>query len=147
MRLIAVARPKFRNDLANVMRSFIPAERPIPKIGDISGDINIAPMITAGELVSRPMLAIKTEQINIQSWEPPNAIPLLIPLMVPSISVSSAKCKRRRTTLFKKSMATLISSIIACLTSIKKRLRRGGSGVGNCSVITLLYVTLPYHNC
>jgi hypothetical protein len=31
---------------------------PLPTIGPISGEISIAPMITAGELSSRPMVAM-----------------------------------------------------------------------------------------
>ena len=42
----------------------MPKERPIPKIGDIEGEISIAPIITAVELVSKPIEAKAAEQNN-----------------------------------------------------------------------------------
>ncbi len=42
---------------AETIDSWIPRDKPKPKIGDISGDISIAPMMTAVELVSKPIEA------------------------------------------------------------------------------------------
>jgi hypothetical protein len=40
-------------------------DKPTPKMGDINGEISIAPMITATEFVSKPIEANIEEQTNI----------------------------------------------------------------------------------
>ena len=45
---------------------------PIPKIGDINGEINMAPMITAVEFTFNPMDAIKIAKIRIHRFGPLN---------------------------------------------------------------------------
>ncbi len=67
MRLSPTMTPKLTMDLFNVSMSLIPMDKPTPKIGPISGEINMAPITTAGELVFKPMEAIKMEKIKIQA--------------------------------------------------------------------------------
>ena len=62
---------------------------PIPKIGPIKGEINIAPITTAVELAFNPMDAMKIEQIKIQEVCPLKAISARILAFVFSASVSA----------------------------------------------------------
>jgi hypothetical protein len=50
-------------DFNSVLRPIIEA-RPIPIMGDINGATNIAPMMTAGELVIKPRVAILVERMT-----------------------------------------------------------------------------------
>jgi len=50
-------------DFNKVLRPMMDA-RPIPIIGDIRGAINIAPIMTAGELVINPNVAILEDKIT-----------------------------------------------------------------------------------
>ena len=61
---------KLIKDFLRVSISLIAIESPIPSIGPISGDINIAPMTTAVELAFNPTDATKIEQIKIQAVAP-----------------------------------------------------------------------------
>ena len=61
---------KLINDFLNVSISLIAIDKPIPKIGPISGEINIAPITTAVELAFNPMDATKIEQIKIHAVAP-----------------------------------------------------------------------------
>jgi len=61
-RLNITAIKRFFDDLHSSWLSCMPNDNPIPKIGDISGEINIAPIITAVELVSSPIDARTAEQ-------------------------------------------------------------------------------------
>ena len=47
--------------------SLIPIESPTPKIGPIRGEISMAPITTAVELVFRPIEATSIEKIKIQA--------------------------------------------------------------------------------
>ena len=47
--------------------SLIPIERPIPRIGPISGETSMAPITTAGELMFKPMEAIIIEKTRIHA--------------------------------------------------------------------------------
>ena len=60
-----VATPKLLADLLNKVKSLIPTDSPIPKMGPINGEINIAPIITAVLFTFKPIEAIKIEQIKI----------------------------------------------------------------------------------
>ena len=62
---------------------------PIPLMGPINGDINMAPIITAGELLIKPMEATNIEQIRIQIFIEENSISLLISSTVFSLSTPS----------------------------------------------------------
>ena len=50
--------------------SLIPNERPIPKIGPISGDMSMAPMMTGIELMLSPMDAMIIENARIHAFGP-----------------------------------------------------------------------------
>jgi hypothetical protein len=64
-------------------------DNPIPRIGPISGDMSMAPMITAIEFTFKPIDAIKMENINIQAGAPLKEISRFIPAIVASISAPS----------------------------------------------------------
>ena len=66
---------------------------PIPKIGPINGEINIAPITTAVESAFNPIEATKIEHIKIQAVAPLKEISPFIAAMVASLSVSSLKSK------------------------------------------------------
>lgn len=53
-------------------------DKPTPKIGDINGDISIAPMMMAVELVSKPIEARIEEHSNIHKLYPRKVTPLLM---------------------------------------------------------------------
>ena len=80
--------PKLIRDDFKVSMSLIPIEKPIPRIGPISGEISMAPITTAVELTFKPMEAIKIEKTKIQAVCPFIEIPSLIFLAVVSRSVS-----------------------------------------------------------
>ena len=67
LKLSPTMTPKLIRELLKVSISFIPIESPIPKIGPIKGDISMAPITTAGELVFKPIEAIRIEKIRIQA--------------------------------------------------------------------------------
>ena len=58
--------------------SLIATDIPIPKIGPIKGEINIAPITTAVEFAFKPIEAMKIEQIKIQDVCPLNGISAII---------------------------------------------------------------------
>ena len=86
---MAIAIKKCLADTKSVSLSFIPTPSPIPKIGDINGEISMAPMITAGELRSKPSEAIIMEHINNQALAPRIRLLFLIAIIVPSRSEPS----------------------------------------------------------
>ena len=55
--------------------SFVPSPRPTPKIGPISGETSMAPMITATEFTFRPTEASTIANPRIQAFGPRKAIP------------------------------------------------------------------------
>ena len=63
-------------------------DNPIPRIGPINGEINMAPITTAVELAFKPIEATKIEQINIHTVAPLNGISALMAATVASRSVS-----------------------------------------------------------
>ena len=80
--------PKLIIEPFSVSTSLIPIENPIPKIGPINGDISMAPITTAVELIFKPIDAIRIENTNIQAVCPLMEIPSLMVLAVASLSVS-----------------------------------------------------------
>ncbi len=83
--------PKLMSDFFSVSISLMAIDKPIPKIGPMRGEINIAPMTTAVELALRPMEATNIEHIRIQAVAPLKGISLMIASMVLSRSVSPRK--------------------------------------------------------
>ena len=57
--------PKLLNYLFSKVKSFVPTDKPIPKMGPIKGEINIAPITTAVLFTFNPIEAIKIEHINM----------------------------------------------------------------------------------
>ena len=79
-----VAISKLRKAFLISSKSLIPTPRPIPIIGPISGEINMAPIITAVEFVFNPKDAINVAKINTHKFVPRNTIPLRIASTVSS---------------------------------------------------------------
>ncbi len=72
---------------------------PIPMIGPITGEINMAPMITAMELTLRPTEAIRTASIRIQRFGPLSSIPCRTDSMISGLAArSSVRSRRSRMT-------------------------------------------------
>ena len=69
-RLIPTIIKRFRKAFPIRLVSLIPRPRPTPTIGPIRGDISIAPIITAVELMLRPTDAIMMENARIQTFGP-----------------------------------------------------------------------------
>ncbi len=59
--------PKFIKERFKVSISLMPIDKPTPNIGPIRGDISIAPITTAVELIFSPIEAIKIENISTQA--------------------------------------------------------------------------------
>ena len=83
---IPIAINRWYPETFKVFRSLIPIPNPIPKIGDIKGEISMAPIITAGEFKSSPSEAINIEHIKSQALAPFISLLLFILIMVPSLS-------------------------------------------------------------
>ena len=66
---------------------------PIPRMGPINGEINMAPITTAVESAFKPTEATKIEQIKIQAVAPLKEISPFIAAIVASLSVSSLKSR------------------------------------------------------
>src|SRR5690606_26322395 len=64
------ANPKLVKDFRNKAKSYVAKLYPIPSMGPINGEINIAPIMTAVELTLRPTQAIRMAKINIQRFVP-----------------------------------------------------------------------------
>ena len=86
---------KFRNAFFSSSASFVPRESPMPMIGPISGEISIAPMMTAVELTFRPTEAMMIEKARIHTFGPRNQIPLRICSAAASVSMSFRMSARR----------------------------------------------------
>ena len=57
-------------DCLNKSKSAIPRANPIPMIGPISGDMSMAPIMTAVELTFKPNEAMKMAKISTQRVAP-----------------------------------------------------------------------------
>ena len=66
-RLRKTMAPKLITEAFKVSTSLTPIENPIPRIGPIRGDINMAPITTAVELTLSPMDAINIEKTRIHA--------------------------------------------------------------------------------
>ena len=62
---------------------------PTPMIGPISGEMSIAPMMTAVEFTFRPTEAMTIENARIQTLGPRNQMALLIRWAASSVSIWS----------------------------------------------------------
>ena len=70
--------PKLRSDFFSRSKSFIPSESPMPMIGPMSGEMSIAPMITAVEFTFSPREATSVAKIRIHRLVPRNITPRLM---------------------------------------------------------------------
>ena len=90
-----------RMDALRRTASFVPRARPIPMIGPISGEMSIAPIITAVELTFRPTEAIMTEKARIQTLGPLNHMLLFILIAASPVSIWSLMDTTSFSLLFK----------------------------------------------
>ena len=68
--LMATITSKFFNPSFKSVALLVPNPKPIPKIGPISGDMSIAPIITGIEFTLRPTEAIIIEKARIHTLGP-----------------------------------------------------------------------------
>ena len=69
-------KPKLRSERFSNSKSLIPTDSPMPMIGPISGEISMAPMITAVELTLSPSEATNVAKISTHRFVPLNSTPL-----------------------------------------------------------------------
>ena len=79
---------KFIKEFFKVTISLVAMEKPSPRMGPNSGEINIAPITTGVEFAFKPTDAIKIEQISIQAVVPFMDISALIAFTVEFLSTS-----------------------------------------------------------
>ena len=79
---------KFIKEFFRVIISFVAMEKPSPRMGPKSGEINIAPITTGVEFAFKPTDAIRIEQISIQAVVPFMDISALIAFTVEFLSTS-----------------------------------------------------------
>ena len=77
--LITIIITRFFSESLISAVSLVPRPRPSPKIGPMSGDMSMAPMITGMEFTLRPTDAIMMENTRIQTFGPRK---LMLPLML-----------------------------------------------------------------
>ena len=87
---MAIIMKRFFNDLRKSSPSEIPIDRPSPMIGPMSGEISMAPMMTAVELTLRPTEAMIIAKKSTHTLSARNSTPLVMLAIVVSESVSSA---------------------------------------------------------
>ena len=88
-KLATIIIPKFLREVMSALKSLEESAYPIPLIGPINGEISIAPMMTAVELLISPIEATMIEQIKIQILMALKEISFLISTMVFSLSTTS----------------------------------------------------------
>ena len=86
---------KLRQLRRSSSKSYIPAPKPMPVIGPMSGEISIAPMMTAAELVFKPSEATRTAITRIQSLAPRKSTPRSI-FSITSCSLAASSPKRNK---------------------------------------------------
>ena len=64
-----------RNERFMRSKSWMPTARPMPMIGPMSGDMSMAPMITAVELVFSPSDAMNMATMRMRMFVPRNETP------------------------------------------------------------------------
>ena len=84
IRLMTTMIKKFRNDVLRRSSSRVPTESPMPVIGPIIGEINMAPMMTAVEFTFNPTEATMMAKASTQRFTPRNSTLLEIYLTVDS---------------------------------------------------------------
>ena len=75
--LNTVATSRFLNERFISGKSYCAAPSPSPRIGPISGEMSIAPMITAVELTFSPIEAMNVAKMSVHSLTPLKATPRL----------------------------------------------------------------------
>ena len=96
---MTVATPKLRAALFSSSRSLMPTARPMPMMGPMSGEMSMAPMMTAVELTLSPSDAMKMAKTSTQRFGPVNVTPCFIcKTMSASFSMNcfTTKCSFRR---------------------------------------------------
>ena len=68
--LMATMTPKFFSEVFTKLLSSVPKPKPKPKMGPITGEINMAPMMTGMELTLRPTEAMTMAQARMNTLVP-----------------------------------------------------------------------------
>ena len=84
IRLIITMMMKLRSDFFSKCSSKMPTERPMPMIGPMMGEINMAPMMTAVELTFSPTEATMMAKASTHRFMPRNSTPSEMYLTVAS---------------------------------------------------------------
>ena len=71
--------------------SLVPRARPAPRIGPITGEMSIAPMMTGIELTLRPTAAMMMAQARMMTFGPRKAIFFVIALAAEARSMPSSR--------------------------------------------------------
>ena len=86
---ISTITSRFRPAALSRSKSLVPRAKPAPMIGPMSGEMSMAPIITAVEFTLRPTEAITMEKARIHTLVPRNQILLLMRWAAPAVSKSS----------------------------------------------------------
>lgn len=93
--LTSTMKPKLRTERFSRSKSLMPTDSPMPMIGPISGEMSIAPMMTAVELTFRPKEATNVANISTQRFVPRKSTPRQILSTTSSCrALSSPRSKR-----------------------------------------------------
>lgn len=77
-----------------ILKSEIPTPRPIPTIGPISGDISMAPMITAVEFTFNPTEAMIIAKMRVHRLDPRKLMPSVMESIISaSVFLSLSRLK------------------------------------------------------
>ena len=68
--LMTTITAKFRRESLTRVSSCTPRPKPNPRMGDITGEMSIAPMMTGMELTFRPTDAMMIAQMRIMTFGP-----------------------------------------------------------------------------
>ena len=73
--LTSTMKPKFRSERFSRSKSLMPTEKPMPMMGPMSGEISMAPMMTAVELTLSPNEATNVAKMSTHRFMPRNSAP------------------------------------------------------------------------
>ena len=88
VRLIKTIVRRFLNDSFIRLMLFVPIDRPTPSIGPMTGEMSMAPIMTAVEFTFSPTDAMMMAKVRIHTFAPRNQIPLRIRFSAPAVSRS-----------------------------------------------------------
>ena len=112
---------KFLSESLTNWLSRIPNPKPKPRMGAITGEMSMAPMMTGIELTLSPTEAIMMAQARINTLAPRKCIPLRMDTLAPSRSRSSDMLTNRNSLNLKLLFAIVLMVIHNTLQKTQKR--------------------------